>query len=77
MLVWKSKMLNGQEINFTEQAVKIETEGMSREFGNKARTKPSKGTGMVALDVKLGDQLAMHGFTNFAPFGNAGLQGGG
>jgi hypothetical protein len=43
---------------------------MRRNYGNLAGTKTVKRPGTIALDVKLLDKLAMHGFTDFAPVGN-------
>src|SRR5229473_8001633 len=64
MLDRESESLDLQKISFSEQAIEIDTQGMSGQLGQQTGTQSPKGMGVIELNVELFGQLTIDGFNN-------------
>ncbi len=72
MLDRESQRLDLQESGFAEQAIEIDTQGMSSQLGQKPGAQPPKGMGVIDLNVEVLHQLPVDGFDDL-PDGIEGL----
>ena len=66
MLNWKSQGLNLQESWLADQAIKIDTQGMSCEFGVEASAQAPEGVSVIGFNLKLAGELCIHSFNHLA-----------
>ena len=66
MLNRKSQGLDLQEVRLADQAVEIDTQGMSSEFGVEASTQAPEGMRMIDFNLELAGELGIHGFNHLA-----------
>ena len=66
MLNRKSQGLDLQESGFTDQAIEIDTQGMSSEFGIEASSQAPERMRMIDFNLELAGKLCIHGFNHLA-----------
>ena len=59
MLVWESQGFDLEEIRLTQQAVEVNTQGMSGQLAIQAGTQAPKGMRIIFLDPQLPEQLTI------------------
>lgn len=66
MLNGKSQCLDLQEGRLTQQAVDVNTQRMSRQFGVEASTQTPKGVCVIGFDLELIGELCIHRLNHLA-----------
>jgi hypothetical protein len=66
MLIWESQSLDLKELRLAQQAIDIDTKGMSSQLGVKPSTQTPKSVSVVGFDIELFGKLVIDGFNDLA-----------
>ncbi len=66
LVVGKGESLDLKEVGLTQQAIDVNTKGVSGEFGVETGAQAPKGRGVIGFDVQVFGQLGVDGLNDLA-----------